>query len=219
VPMVPGHFSAYGMLQADLRRDYRQTEVLLLDEVTPEAISDRFRRLEEEALAAFREDGLPGTQVVLLRRADMRYVGQEHTVSVPFPGGTLGAADLELLSERFHALHESLYTFRLPSRIEIVTFHLTALGALPKPTRAPLPAGSGDVERARKGARRIDFDELGEAEAQVYERSALAPGATLVGPAVVEEEAATTLVYPGMRLVVGAYGDLLLDTGVGGGEA
>jgi N-methylhydantoinase A len=112
----------------------------------------------------------------------------------------------------FHELHEQLYTYRLGSPVEFVNFRLTGFGAVRKPELAPLGTG-GAAEQARKGARDVDFDELGRHEARIYERDLLGAGAELDGPAVIEEPAASTVVFPRQRVRVDTYGNLVVDTG------
>jgi len=50
-------------------------------------------------------------------------------------------------------------------------------------------------------------------ECQIYERTRLAPGDTLSGPAVIEEYGATTVVYPGQRVEADRFGNLILTRG------
>jgi N-methylhydantoinase A len=143
---------------------------------------------------------------VFVRSADMRYAGQEHTVNVPAPetGG------LDAILSRFHDLHEQLYTFRLASPIEFVNFRLTGFGSVRKPELARVVA-DGDGSRALKATRAVDFDELGRRETAIYERSRLAAGAIVDGPAVVEEPAASTVVFPGQILRVDERGILVIE--------
>ena len=67
------------------------------------------------------------------RYADMRYLGQEHTVKVPFPAGETEMEELSEAARRFHEAHEREYAFRLDSPVEIVNYHLAAYGAVQKP--------------------------------------------------------------------------------------
>lgn len=215
VPVAPGHFSAYGMLRTDLRRDYLRTRVRELRSALETEMDGLYREIEREALKAYAAEGFRAEGVLLVRRADMRYRGQEHTISITLPGGGLTPGDFDEIARRFHDAHDQTYTFRLDSRIEVVNYHVTAFGRLPKPARAVLEPGTGDPEAARKGTRTVDFDEFGSAETALYDRSLLRPGDKIPGPAVVEEVASTTVVYPGMRLRVDDYGNLVIDTGVG----
>ena len=139
----------------------------------------------------------------------MRYAGQEHTVKIPVADGS----GLDETARRFHELHEQLYTFRLATPIEFVNFRVTGFGSVQKP-EFPRLAPGGDAAAALKGSRDVDFDALGRRESQVFERGRLGPGSELEGPAVVEEPAASTVVFPGQRLQVDDFGNLVVDTGM-----
>lgn len=213
VPVAPGHFSAYGMLTTDLRRDFVRTYVCRTDRVAPTELSAQFAEMEQEGLSSYAAEGFAASQVTCVRAADMRYRGQEHTVRVPFPGGDLSEADLREVEARFHAAHEQAYTFRLDSAIEIVNLHATLFGQVQKPRRAELRPHTGGGPRT---TRLVDFDDQGRHETGIYTREALGAGATIVGPAIIEEKASNTVVYPGMRAVVDSYGNILIDTGLRG---
>ncbi len=130
------------------------------------------------------------------------------------------------INERFHTLHEQTYTFRLDSPVELVNFHVTALGRVAKPEFKKLdgreggpdaaltdrsPLGRPRGRPAGKATRRVNFDELGFHEATIYERDRLPVGATVAGPAVVEEPASTTVVFPDQRLTRDEYGFLHIE--------
>jgi N-methylhydantoinase A len=116
-------------------------------------------------------------------------------------------------------LHEHAYTFRLKSPVELVNFHLMALGQVEKPkiTRLnkdedfdELSRTARSVEEAFKGERQVMFDDTFQAT-PTYERDLLPVGARLSGPLIVEEPAATTVVFPGQRLSVDEYGFLHIE--------
>jgi N-methylhydantoinase A len=208
VPPAPGHFSAWGMLMSDLRHDLVQTRLLRSGQATIAEMDAIWRDLEERMRAVFAEEGTEEAEkITLFRAADMRYAGQEHTVEVPVPADTAEMGEIE---ERFHELHERLYTFRQDSPVEFVNFRLTGFGAVSKPELQEIPAG-GDARNALKGVREVDFDELGRHEASIYDRNLLGAGSMLEGPAVVEEPAASTVVFPDQRLKVDERGCLIIE--------
>jgi N-methylhydantoinase A len=211
VPPAPAHFSAWGMLMTDLRADWIRTGVLRSDEIEVDTLTAIWVELEDAALRYFEEEGLERERIRFTRSADLRYKGQEHTVQVPIRGATLGTGDLGVIDRRFHELHEQQYTFRLDAPIEFVNFHLTAFGAVEKPMLPRVPAGARDPVAARKGERVVDFDELGRHQAAIYERSELGSGAHIEGPAVIEDPAASTVLFPGQRLDVDEWGNLILE--------
>lgn len=126
----------------------------------------------------FASAGFDPADVVTERCGDLRYLGQEHTVQVPFPDDPV---DIAAVNEAFHALHERAYTFRLDSPIEIVNFHVVGRVATPKPSLAGAAYGGSGRP---KGRRMVDFDESGRLETTIYERADLAPGVPIAGPAV-----------------------------------
>jgi N-methylhydantoinase A len=214
VPVATAVFSALGMLMTDLRVDFVRTAIARTDRLEPAQATEILRSLEDEARDALRREGTPGypsRRIVLRRAADMRYLGQEHTVRVPLPDGPLGADSLPQIEERFHGLHEQHYTFRLSSPVEFVTFHVTGLGLVEKPKLRKIEPDGRSPNAAKKGQRDVDFDELGWHRSAIYERSRLGAGAQVEGPAVVEEPAASTVLFPEDRLTVDDYGNLIIE--------
>jgi N-methylhydantoinase A len=211
VPTAPAVFSAWGMLMTDLRNDYIRTMVIRTDQIEPAELSDVFGEMEKEATEELATAKMVEDQMIFRRFADMRYVGQEHTVKVPIPGGRLEEKEVAEINERFHQLHEHAYTFRLESPVELVNFHLTALGQVEKPKITYLNKDKArSAKEAFKGERRVLFDK-GFLATPTYERDLLPVGATLSGPVIIEEPAATTVVFPGQRLSVDGYGFLHIE--------
>ena len=172
-----------------------------------------WRELEKRIHELFAAEATEGATVTLLRSADMRYAGQEHTVNVPVPMGDCDETLVAEIERRFHELHEQLYTFRQDSPVEFVNFRLTAFGTVSKPELRKISENGGS-DAVLKGKREVDFDELGRRESSIYERDLLGAGAVLVGPAIVEEPAASTVVFPDQRLRVDEYGCLIIETEV-----
>ena len=85
IPTAPGHFSAVGMLMADLRRDYVQTLFERMDDLEMFQLEDQYEKLEDEGRLALEASGIPTNRIFFERAADMRYVGQEHAVAVRMP--------------------------------------------------------------------------------------------------------------------------------------
>jgi N-methylhydantoinase A len=200
VPPHPAHFSAWGMLVSDLRHDFVQTRFTRFEEAD---LGSAWADLERSALELFADERVDAGHVTFVRTADMRYAGQEHAVNVPAAGGR------DEVAARFHELHEQLYAFRLESPIEIVNFRLTAFGSVKHPEPRELAEGTADG--ALKGARQVHYDELGATEARVYERDGLGAGASIDGPAVVEEPASNTVVFPDQTVRVDRHGNLIVE--------
>ena len=93
-----------------------------------------------------------------------------------------------------------------------MTFRLAAYGTVAKPPLQEIAPAVGDP--VPTGSRVIDFDDRGRVEAAVYDRAALGAGATIAGPAAIEETATTTLVPAGMDATVDRLGNIIVRTGV-----
>ncbi len=211
VPVNPAVFSAWGMLLTDLRRDYIRTRVTRLDSAAPDDVAAPFAELEDAATREFAADGIDGDRLVLQRFADMRYKGQEHTVKVILPTGTIDAHALSDGVDRFHQAHEREYTYRLSSPIELVNYHLVGFGLVPKPELAKLERTGRQAEAAMRGRRSVDFDTYGVHTSAIYERGLLEPGMDIAGPAIVEEPAATIVLLPMQHATVDEYGNLHIE--------
>lgn len=212
IPINPGVFSAWGMLMTDLRYDMVQTWIVRTDQLDLEELASFWDQLEEEARAHFVHERIPEEKLVFQRYVDMRYAGQEHTVKVPFPAGRITQEAIKETEERFHALHEQYYTFRLPSPIELVNLHLTVFGTVEKP-QIPKLNSKSDLQAALKGHRKARLDSKDWQEIPIYERAKLGTGTVLQGPAIVEEPDSTTVVFPGQGLTVDEYGNLIIELG------
>ncbi len=208
IPRAPGHFSAWGMLMTDPMQDFIRTTLIASNESTVPRMTEIFDGMTDDARGFFVRSGYDADAVRFLWALDMRYHGQEHTVRVPLAGNRVDVAEA---NERFHQLHERSYTYRLDSKIEVVNFHVVASVPAKKPELRAFTGAGGDGRP--KGRRIVDFDEDGHQESTIYERDNLIPGKPILGPAVIEEPAATTVVYPGQRAVIDEIGNILIEIG------
>ncbi len=211
IPTQPAVFSAWGMLMTDLRRDYIRTLITRTDQVDPDRINAIYTDMESQARRELDAEGVEQGKMDVQRFADMRYMGQEHTVKVPIPVTRITADSLLEINERFHTLHEQTYTFRLDTPVELVNYHITAFGRVRKPEMRKLGDGTGSIKDALKEQRRVNFDELGFHEAAIYERDLLPVAVPLRGPIVVEEPASTTVVFPDQQATRDEYGFLHIE--------
>ncbi|MEW6398000.1 MAG: hydantoinase/oxoprolinase family protein [Bacillota bacterium] len=210
IPNMPATFSAWGMLMTDLRQDFIRTRVMDLQTCSLAELEELYTDLEGEARRVLARQGVPPERMVFHRLADVRYAGQEHTVSTPVPGRVLDEVARRSIRADFDRLHERHYTFKIEEApAQIVNVHLAAFGMVRKAELKPL---SGDSrEGVPAGRRMVDFDELGRHQATVYDRASLVPGQHIPGPAVVEEVASVSVVYPGQALRVDPYGNLIIE--------
>lgn len=215
VPIAAPVFSAWGMLMTDARHDYIQTNIRRMNEVSAEELNDMWEGLLSQAQEQFEKEDIPKENIVCNYIADMRYMGQEHTVKVNVPPIPWSEETKEEIIQRFHDTHEHFYTFRLTDTpTEIVNLHLVAYGRLTKPELAKIPPQEGPVENAKKEIRKVYFAEDGWMDTPVYLREKLGRGAVLDGPVIVEEAAASAVAAKGQRITVDDYGNLIIETEV-----
>lgn len=212
IPTNASVFSAWGMLMTDLRQDTLRTHVTRTDRVPPEHMEAIYAALEAQATHDLLAQGGTLETLVFQRFADMRYLGQEHTVKVMLPAGAITVEAMGDIEQRFHSEHGHAYAFKLSSPIEFVNCHLTAWGGVHKPALQPVSAAGASLAAAHKGMRRVNFNELGFQEAAIYERDLLPLDVALAGPLVVEEPASTTVVFPGQQIRRDGYGFLHIES-------
>ena len=214
IPPSPGHFSAYGMLMADMRRDFVRTWFRAVDKLDFSEFERLFSLMEEEGIQTLSRNVPERSRVHCVRAADMRYVGQEHPVEVELPASLFESRDPVALKRVFDEVHMQRYEFNaVKEPAEIVSLHSTVIGTLDKPVTAEITAIAAGQERSPvPGSRRpVYFTESGAfVDTPVYERKTLLAGQTILGPALVEEYASTTVLLPGDTLAVSRYGDLVI---------
>jgi N-methylhydantoinase A len=211
IPRYPAVFSAWGMLMTDLRQDFIQTRITKACDDNIELVNEIYDSMIDRALELYENHGIKKEDIIIVKSADIRYVGQEHTVKTPVPANILGSRDMVTIRDNFENLHEQYYTFKLPdSPIEFVNFNITAFGKVKKAEIKPLKI-IGKPEDAVRCRNVVDYDEYGKIEVPVYIREKLGAGSEIKGPAIVEEETSVTVLYPDQRLHVDEYGNLIIE--------
>jgi N-methylhydantoinase A/oxoprolinase/acetone carboxylase beta subunit len=210
VPPRPGVASAYGLLMADIRHEQVRPYPKALGRASAAELAALFADIDARCAAAMRVEGVPPDRVAVRRYADMRYVGQSYELSVPLPDGPVVERTLAELARRFHEAHDRYYGHHSEgSEIELVGVRGVHAYTLPAPA-----ATLGEPARASRvapsGTRRMYFPERGYAEAPVYDRFALPVGGVVAGPAILDQEDTTTVVYPGQTARVHAGGSIVI---------
>ncbi|MBL8131702.1 MAG: hydantoinase/oxoprolinase family protein [Anaerolineae bacterium] len=212
IPPGPGNFSAFGMLMVDVVHDYSQTSITSLANLDVAQVNAVYAKLAAQGGEALAADGFDPERRTYVPTAELRYRGQEHTVNVPMPGITLTPDHVGGIIESFNTLHQQKYGHSMhEDPIEIVTLRLRAVGLLPRPSLPKWEIAAGQVAAARKGERNVYRRGTGWHTYQVYDRFKLGAGDQVAGPAIVEEPSSTTMVHSGDTLLVGTYGELIID--------
>jgi len=214
VPPRPGAFSALGLLCTDVVHDYIRSELRTLAEITAEHAETIFRQLEETARAELAAEGMNAGDARFARELDLRYTGQGYELRTPLEGlfrERLTGASLQAARERFDERHAQIHGHAAKERsLEVVSYRLRVRVAVPKyePREEAAPPSPRNAA-AVKGKRTISLN--GAAiEATLYEHDRLDIGATVAGPAIVEQFDATTLIPPSWSGRVDGYGNLVV---------
>jgi N-methylhydantoinase A len=212
VPPNPGNVSAFGLLTVDVRNDYVQTVVSRHADLDLGRVRAVYAELEDRARAALDAEGFDRPEQRMQRTADLRYVGQAFEVRVAVTDGDLHAEAAERVVRAFHAAHRQLYGYDFAADprqvVEWVNLRVSGIGPIRRPDLVELPAAEGGPERAGTGSRRVFFDDW--ADTPTYDRTKLASGDVVAGPAVIEEFGSTVPVHPGFAVTVDRFGNLLL---------
>ena len=208
VPANPGVFSAWGMLHADIRHDTGKTKVSLLNDLQEDDFRRNFDELQEELDEVLKKEGIQGKEKKYLCTLDMRYFGQEYTISVEIPDETIfNKAQIE---EDYSKIYERLYGHHSSENIiEIVNYRMTVLVPVNKvsaPQRtSDLPAKALEQIQGYFESKKYDID--------IYKRECLVTGSEIHGPAIVVELTSTTIVPPGWKLWVDESDSMIMTSG------
>jgi N-methylhydantoinase A len=214
VPKVPGTFSALGMLMASWRQDFVRTLYGLLGAIEPTQAETAFAELADAGQRQLARDGIaPGT-AEFAYLADLRYVGQEHTIAIPVrePGQLSG--DFSALRAAFDAEHDQRYGQAAPDeRLEIVNVRAVVTAARPDTLaeRWLSERWTPEPPVAEQWREVVFADAARPLRTRIVWRPSLAAGARVEGPAVIEEPNATTLIHPGDVATVSDAGHLVIE--------
>ncbi|AAK41875.1 hydantoinase/oxoprolinase family protein [Saccharolobus solfataricus] len=212
VPFLPaGVFSAWGMLVSDIRHDLVLSYPLRIDkESSVDLINEKFNELESKIRSILISEGFKEKDIIMLRYAEMRYYGQEHTVKVSVMPGEIGNRELEEIERRFHEAHEIAYAFTLDSPIEIVNFHVSGIVKAKTIVLKRIERDNSSIDKALVGKRKVFYDGKYE-EWNVYNKEYLPINYQIVGPAIIEDPTSTSLVLEGQTGMLDSYGNLIIE--------
>ncbi|MFZ3338349.1 MAG: hydantoinase/oxoprolinase family protein [Xanthobacteraceae bacterium] len=211
VPPAPGVFSAFGMLFSDLRYDFVRTWFTSLDDAPFGEMEEVYRALERQGRDAIAGTSVKPQRIEIKRAADMRYVGQEHAVTVDLPMAVFARKDRKAIKRHFDAMHAQRYGTSAPEeRAEIVSLRSTVTGLMRKPPQSKIARGQKIPPKTAFGGKRRVYYAGRFHATPTYRRAALLAGNRIKGPALIEEYASTTVLMPGDALDVDQFGNLVI---------
>lgn len=215
VPETPGAQSAMGLLMTDIKTDFMRTRIVPVGTQDVGALAEVFADLEHQADVWFAEEGVAEGDRRVIRRAELRYHGQNFELPIELPAGDVTAQTVREMLRTFEQAHERVYGYYQENApVEAVTFRVEASGVTPQVALHAAADEGEDPSAAVVGQRDMYTDTaLGFQSSPVYDRTLLRPGNTVSGPAVIEQMDTTTVLLPGDACQVDSHGNLKITIG------
>jgi N-methylhydantoinase A len=215
LPMMPGVFTALGMLTSDVERHFLTAMPGLLDDLDPGVLENAVADLRARAEAALRDENFSTDQMQFAFSLEMCFDGQDSELPVLLPD-TLSEARPSWLRQKFHAAYEAMYQYVADDAVEVVNLRLLARGVRPgkldfSAMKAIEPgSGKSGGGKTESRARRVYFGrDPGWRETPVMERRHFAGEA--VGPLILESADSTVVAPPGAEVTADGLGNLLIE--------
>jgi N-methylhydantoinase A len=204
IPRFPGAFSAWGMLQSDIRSDFTANFFAPAGQVNLAALRKVCQGLREQGRELLEREHVGSGDMVFAFAADLRYAGQENTLSIPFTE----QSEVATILKAFHEAHERRFGHAQPGNpVEFVNLRLAAVGHLAH-ERQPF-ASAPQARTPVIDEREVIFG--GQTlRANILNRASITDPTRYCGPAVIEEDSATTFVPPGYGFGLDEWGNLLI---------
>jgi 5-oxoprolinase (ATP-hydrolysing) len=210
IPPTASTLSAFGMLAADVVKDYTQT-VMLPGDTALSKIAAGLAPLAQRGLQEVQAEGLKQADIVVEKFVDMRYTGQSYELTVPW------LLDGENIHAEFQRLHQQTYGYAHPNApLEIVNLRARATGKGQSPALPAAPLEGPDPSQALIGMRPVLLSVDGAAKSNgpaslpFYRYEELRPGNILHGPTIVVRADTTILIGPGDVARVDGYFNLII---------
>jgi len=204
VPNDPGTFSAWGMLQTDIRRDLTVNFYQNFQSLEQKKLLENYNKLKEEATELLKSENVTEADMNFSLTADMRYIGQEYYVNVQL----VEPFNLEEINKNFHDTYEKQYGHSTPEGpCEFINLRLIALGKIQK--SASIKSANEETDIADTKREVIFNQEVHQTD--VLSRQKIKTNNKFKGPAVIEESTATTVVPPNYNIVKDDFGNIIIS--------
>ena len=203
VPNDPGTFSAWGMLQTDIRRDLTVNFYQNFQTLEQNKLLESYNNLKVEATELLKNENVQESNMNFSLTADMRYIGQEYYVNVnltePF--------SLEEINKSFHETYEKQYGHSTPEGpCEFINLRLIAMGQIEK--SGSIKSASEDTE-ILESKREVIFNQKPH-QTNVFNRQKIESNKKFNGPAIIQESTATTIIPPNYSIVKDDFGNIII---------
>ena len=207
VPPSPGTFSAWGMLQTDIRKDLNINFYFPFAVVKKESLKKRFKELANEASLLLKSEGVEKNKMVFNFSVDMRYIGQEYYVNIPVNP----LLDLKKIEKDFHKTYNNKYGHsQLNAPVEITNLRLAAFGLIDRPINYSKNLDTKKTKQINKIIKRKVIFDNKKYNINVINRNSINIKDVLSGPIIIEEKSATTVIPPRYFVTRDLMGNLII---------
>ena len=206
VPPNPGNFSAWGMLQTDIRRDLTKNYFTILSETKKSNLKKFFNELIDEASNLLKSEGVSNKKMLFYRTADMRYIGQEYYVNISIDS----SLNLNKINSDFHNTYKKTFGHSTPDApVEIINLRLVAIGLVDRVIDYSKINNQKTTKRVNIKKREVIFNNVKHLT-NIINRNSIKLKDRLNGPLIIEEESATTVVSPKYFVNKDLMGNLII---------
>ncbi len=214
LPKTASAMSACGMQYSDIIFEQTRSRVTMSGSFDAAGVNKALAEIDAE-LDRFHASLQGATRATVKKSffVEARYKSQVWELDTPLPVKCFnGPKDVQKLVEAFHTVHDRVYAVRDEgSEVECVNWRGRIAIRVSKPAR--LVTRKAKKYRPKShGVRDAYFGAGDRRRTPVFRGTDLQPGATITGPAIIEEPTTTIVVYPEMRAVVSASGHYILHT-------
>jgi N-methylhydantoinase A len=215
IPMHPGNTCAMGLLMTDMQEDASVAFLSPADGIDLDALNARLADMKETVTTTLASQGVDESEIEFSFAADIRYHGQIHELTVPFTDHPVSQEALEGVFEDFVKMYVEIYTISLEDHTpEMTSLRVTGSGSIPQYELAAFAGGGEPTVLSTRDV--LDSGEWRSVD--VFGRYSLSSGATIEGPAILEEPGSTIWIATGMSAEVDTFGNIVINTAAGQDE-
>ena len=204
IPAEAGLYCAFGMTVTDVRHDLSRHVEVVTSSTSTDEIEAIFGDLEAQVQETLVGDGFEDDRIRILRSIDARYPNQVHELTVDVPSDFESRPDgIREIEDAFHEQHERLFKYSMRSLpVQVLHWRVAGIGSSPSPPGSESElAESSEKPPEPASERPVFMHEVSDfVLTPIYKSAGLEPGMLVDGPAVVEGESTTIVVFPGQSL-------------------
>jgi len=215
IPPGPGVMSAFGFLTSDVQNEFSETYLETDQDVDGADVHAEFQALQSDAADWLESEGITPDDHGFEYYADCRYFRQDIQMSIPVDINNLQSdTGLAEIKDDFEARHDRQFGFSLDAPLEIANLRVIGKGIMEGVSIEATEPGDSDPSDAQVDTNEVYFDG-NYYDTPIYDRTELAAGNEIAGPAIVVEDDSTIIIQPDYTATVDRYANLEISRGDG----